>query len=215
MKTSLLIASLLSSSSSIPGYLAVATNWASGVLPFGPTELTQSDPTKQPTLTGDFLEFTTNDYLSTTDTNLLDILLSAEYEVSVLYKPAAGALVDGYIWSAGSTAINNENTLQLRALSSGQLRFLIDGNVGSGASSFTTSMTAMTAGSEYLITVVYSGSSVIIRVNGVAEVGGITGSAHTGALPVDMDTFTVGARQMISQTNFMSGGIKMVEVVAL
>jgi hypothetical protein len=193
-------------------FLSLATTWDGSSMPFSGSTLEQNVVANQPVLVGEYLEFITNDFVFTQEPEVMEIALSAEYEISVIYKPGDGALVDGYIWSFGNSSINNENTLQLRALSNGQLRYLIDGNLGIGANSFTTTMTPMVANGEYLITLIYSGNSISIRVNGVTEINNVD---HTGPLPVGIDTFAVGCRTMIGNTNFISGGIKMIEVVGL
>lgn len=192
-------------------YLATAPNWnaSTGELPFGDATLSQANASLRPVLTDGRLVFT-GDYLTTNAAEIMALAESGEVELSVLYRPTA--LSNGYAFSFGDMTTNSDNAMQLYMMASGQIRFLIDGTVGSGAQSFTTSMTPMVVGQDYLVTIIMSGGFITMRVNGVDE---ISNSAITGAQPSGLNIFALGCRHGATASGFCSAEITMMEVRAV
>jgi hypothetical protein len=203
------------STPAVLSYLADMNEWDGLSVPFGSTNLSQSEDGFRPALIGDFLVFD-NDYIATRDPILLQLLEADEFEISVIYRPTSQT--QGCIFSAGQetvgsdTGVNNDNTIQLYALNTGHIRFLIDGTGGVGAQSFTTSsnyFAGMVVGNEYLITCVVSGGFFRMNIAGVPVIDDVL---ITGLQPSGMNVFAVGCRKMLGATNFCDGDVKMIEV---
>lgn len=193
-------------------YRALASDWVAPALPMGTATLAQPDALHQPELGLDGWLTFTEDSLATTEAPLLEVMNAGSWECSVMFRPTA--LTAGTIWAAGWSGSNSDNAIYLYLLSTGELRLYIDGTVGAGAQSFSTTTAGLQVGVPALITVTLKAGLLSMRVftSGGAAGAVLEDRAVTGAQPSGMDQFAVGARFGATVQQYCAGAIQMIEV---